>query len=300
MKEREKMKIIKFKGGLGNQIFQYSFLRSLQVIHKQDNVYADFSYYDDIEDDEVRLPRIEKLNVNLTKAKRTDLSNACMFSHEGNPISMKYKAKIYIEKIINKKYYFEKNRSYRNPEILLDYKYYDGYWQSWRYFQKIEKELRSELSLKSSFSEKTKSTIKKVRSEDSVFIGIRRGDYLESKKNMKHFGVFDEKYFKKAIKIIEENVENPVFYIFSNDISWVKNNMNFECNTVYRESEDQVSDVEELHIMGSCKHAIIVNSTFYWWGAWLIKNRSKIIIAPKKWFADGVKIDIVPPSWIRV
>lgn len=294
------MKIVKIKGGLGNQLFQYSFLKSLQIKYGCENVKADLSFYNGIKNDNVKVPRIEKLKVILNIASNKELSDACMFKHVGNPKTIKYKANIFLEKSFNKNYYFENDRDYRDLSKILNFKYYDGYWQSWRYMEGIENTLRNEFVLKDKLSVETKKTIDLISNENSVFIGIRRGDYLANNRSRKRFGIFSNDYFNKAVEIIKEKVDNPILYVFSNDIKWVKENMKFNCETVYREDEDQTSDIEELFIMASCKHAIIVNSTFYWWGAWLINNKDKIVIAPDKWFADGSPIDIVPETWIKI
>lgn len=293
------VKIVKFKGGLGNQLFQYSFLRTLQVNHNCGEVKADLSYYTDLKNDKVRVPRIKQLNIKFEEADEKDRKSVCFLKHIGNPQSLLYKASLYFEKTINGRYYFESNRSYRDPNRLLKYDYYDGYWQSWRYLEGIEDILREEITPSRGLSKRTEETISKLKNENAVFLGIRRGDYLESAYNRKHYGSFNIEYYTKAIEHIKSKIENPIFYIFSNDINWVKDNMEFNANVVYRDDEEQISDVEELFIMASCKHAIIVNSTFYWWGAWLINNQDKIIIAPSKWFADDKPIDIIPDTWIK-
>lgn len=294
------MKIVKFKGGLGNQLFQYSFLRALQLNYKCNDVKGDFSYYNNVENDNIRIPRIEKLKVKINKVTEEELSKVCLLKHSGNPMSLNYKSRIFFEKTFNKNYYFEKDRDYRNPRDILHFQYFDGYWQSWRYLEGIENELRKEISLKDGLSNKTKETIKKISSENVVFLGIRRGDYLATRKSRKHYGSFENAYFNRAIEIIKDKIDNPIFIVFSNDIKWVKRNIEFNGQVIYREDEDQTSDVEELFLMASCKHAIIVNSTFYWWAAWLIENKNKIVIAPRRWFADGSPIDIVPDNWIKI
>ncbi|BEP30361.1 alpha-1,2-fucosyltransferase [Helicovermis profundi] len=294
------MKIVKFKGGLGNQLFQYSFLRALQLKYKCDNVKADFSYYTNVKNDSVRIPRILKLNVKFNLVTEHELSNFFFIKHTGNPMSLVYKSRIIFEKMLNRKYYFEMNREYRNVKKMFKYDYLDGYWQSWRYMNGIEHIIRKELTLKKDFSERTEVIIDGIKNQNAVFIGIRRGDYLSTSRNRKHFGNLNIDYYYKSIEFMKKHVENPIFYIFSNDIDWVKQNMKFDCNVIFRDDEYQTSDVEELFIMQACKHAIIVNSTFYWWGAWLINNVDKIVIAPKKWFADEKPIDIIPDSWIKM
>jgi hypothetical protein len=294
------VKIVKFKGGLGNQLFQYSFLKALEIKYKCNDVKADLSFFTDVKNDNVRVPRIEKLNIKINKAVSSDLKNVCLLKQSGNPMSLAYKGRVFAEKTFNSKYYFESDRSYRDPKNLLEYEYFDGYWQSWKYLKGIEEIVRREITLKNDLSEKTEETIKKIKSQNAVFLGIRRGDYLASAKNRKHYGSFGIEYYLQAIDYIKKKVDNPVFYIFSNDIQWVKENMDLNCDVIYRDDEEQTSDVEELFIMAACKHAIIVNSTFYWWGAWLIDNPDKIVIAPNKWFADDKPIDIVPDSWVKI
>ena len=141
--------------------------------------------------------------------------------------------------------------------------------------------------------------MKQAGRQNSVFVGIRRGDYLK-KANIRKYGMTDVGYYVKALDYIVNHVENPVFYVFSDDINWAKANIIFPEKVIFRDKECQVSDEEELFLMASCKHAIISNSTFNWWGAWMINNPNKIIIAPEKWFKDGEKIDIIPDDWIRM
>ena len=295
-----KMKIVKFKGGLGNQLFQYAFLRALELKYNTMDVRGDFSYYTDLKNDSIRIPRIEKLNIKVDKADSHDLYEICFLKHQGNPLSIPYKCVLIIEGLLNRKYYFERDRRHRDITTLLKYDYFDGYWQSWRYFNGIEDILKKEFTLKERYSKKTEEIINKIKRGNAVLIGIRRGDYLATSKDRKHHGIFGAEYYEQAINYIKEHVDNPVFYIFSNDIQWVKQNMVFECNAVFREEEEQTSDTEELFTMASCKHAIISNSTFNWWGAWLINNKDKIVVAPKNWFADSKPIDIVPDSWVRM
>lgn len=297
----KKIKFVKFKGGLGNQLFQYAFLKNIEK-YCNCKVKGDFSHYNNlIKEDLIRVPRILKMNVNIDIATEKDLKKVLIFkSFKFNPKSEKYKMSIVFETLFNRKYFFEFDRKYRTVKDIINYKIFDGYWQSWRYVKNVEKILKKEITLRDKISKKNAIFIDKVNKEESVFIGIRKGDYHSTKKSMNRYGIFDENYFNRAIEIIKRKVLNPKFYVFSNDIDWVKKNMRFNEKVIYREEKDQVNDLEELFVLGSFKHAIIVNSTFYWWGAWLINNKDKIVVAPKEWFNDGAKIDIIPPEWIKL
>ena len=100
---------------------------------------------------------------------------------------------------------------------------------------------------------------------------------------------------------IAKRLYDPVFYVFSNDVQWCKEHLKWDdFNVQYREQEQQVSDLEEFFIMQSCRNAIIINSTFHWWAAYLIDNPDKIVIHPSKWFFDNKPIDIYHPDWVTV
>jgi len=237
------VKIIKFKGGLGNQLFQYAFLRNLEITYHCKNVRSDFSYYEAVDNDSIRKPRIINLNISHNQINTTELQKMLIFNHNTNPTKFLYRVKIFLEKTLNKKYLFEKNRAYIDINKILDFNYYDGYWQSWLYFREIEDCLRREITPKIPLNIETKNLINDISKKNMVFVGIRRGDYLANRKAKKHFGDFDQEYFDKALKIIKEKVKNPQLLIFSNDIKWVKENLKFNCESTYREDSFQVSDL---------------------------------------------------------
>ena len=295
----EEIKVVKIKGGIGNQLFQYSFAKLLEL-NSQKTVKMDFSSCIGSKNKTCE-NRLISFNISLDAANEEEMKKLCILSHKNASLgTLKYKIVAFFEKTFNKNCFFEKAGPYIELSKITDYAYFDGYWQSWKYPSQIKDTLYKELTLKNPLSQKTVNFIKKINNEQAVFVGIRRGDYT-SKNNLKKFGSFSNDYYLEAMNIIKGKIINPVFYIFSNDIEWCKQNMNFgSFNVVFREREEQTSDLEELIIMSCFKHAIIMNSTFHWWGAFLIKNEDKIIIAPNEWFVDGTQIEIVPDEWIRL
>lgn len=298
------MKIVKVKGGLGNQMFQYAFHRLLQEQYHCEDVKLDLKYYGDKGVDDIRLSRLGRMNTKYEAAEDVELRRVCLFKHEGNPLSRAYRIKIALDAKLNRKYYFENNRAYRDVTKLLDYQYYDGYWQSWRYLEPIAEKLKKEFTC-DTLSDKTRGYMEYFGSRDSVFVGIRRGDYFDNEKLANHYGRTDVEYYRSAVEYMKQRLGNPVFVFFSNDLPWVKEHLNGQVlgldadSIMYRETEDIVDDFEELFVMRSCRHAIITNSTFNFWGAWLMDNPDKIIAAPKDWFKDDKPIDIIPDSWVR-
>lgn len=291
------MKIVKLKGGLGNQMFQYAFALLLEN-RTSDNIKLDYSSFQSLKSDMVRVPRLEKFCIHLKKADQNDISSICKLRHNGDSLSFSYKVGVFVEEKINSKYFREHNRAYINPEKILDFDFFDGYWQSWRYVDEVKSQLVDEFKPNYEMSVTTRETQSQMLDENAVFIGVRRGDYAAEKR---HYGSFDSSYYVQAINYISQRTVNPIFYVFSNDIEWCKQNLKLDDNVVrYREPELQTNDFEELMLMASCKHAIIVNSSFHWWGANLIRNSEKIICCPEKWWFDDKPIDIIPPKWVRM
>lgn len=291
------MKIVKLKGGLGNQMFQYAFAKLLQK-RSGEIVKLDFSAYGTIKCDEIRVPRLKKFLLSLDEAEKHEIDGLCLFRHGSNSRTLRYKIGVFAEWKLNKKYFFEPNRAYIDPSAILDYSYFDGYWQSWRYVDEVRDDIAADFIPNYDLSEKTRQTRDVMRLQNSVFVGVRRGDFATAPK---HFGSFQPEYYERAIEYIATRIENPVFYIFSNDIPWCRANLRMGNYTVfYREPEMQTSDFEELMLMASCKHAITTNSTYHWWGATLMQNPQKIVCCPKKWFFDNAPIDIIPNDWIKI
>lgn len=295
------MKIIKLKGGLGNQMFQYAFAKYVEK-KSGDISKLDFSAYEELLNDEIRKPRLLKFNITSEVASEDEIRKYMLLSHKGNSLSFKYKLGILFEALFNKGYYFEwKRGNFLALPVIKKNRYFDGYWQSVEYIEPIREQLLKDFTPNYELSVKVQKQMADMKSHNSVFVGIRKGDYTANAKARKHFGVITNEYYSKAMKLISLKVENPVFHIFSNDIEWCKANIDFSgYNTVLRDKDMQTNDFEELLIMSSCKHAIISNSTFNWWGAYLINNPKKEIVCPLCWFNDDTPINIVPEGWNRI
>ncbi len=299
------MKIVKVKGGLGNQMFQYAFHRLLQEKYRCEDVRLDLNYYGNAGVDDIRLSRLGRMHTRFQAATDEELRSVCLFRHQGNPLSRIYRIKVGLDAKLNRKYFFENNRAYRDVQALLDYQYYDGYWQSWRYLEPVAHKLRQEFVC-DDLSEQTLSHIKRFGGMNSVFVGVRRGDYFDNEKLANHYGRTDVEYYKKAVAYMRERLEHPVFVFFSNDMPWVREHLSGDVlgldadSVIYREEQDITDDFEELFVMRSCRNAIVTNSTFNFWGAWLMENQDKIVVAPRDWFKDDKPIDIIPDDWVRI
>ena len=295
------MKIVKVQGGLGNQLFQYAFGELLKKKYRVEDVEYDISFFSqqNSRKEDFRDFRVSELGYDAQIASDEILKRTIILPNRFNPHSRAYKLAISAEKIINNKYYYEENRAPVNISEILNHSYFDGYWQCWKYV------IDSEIGLPK-FRGYSKEDIKKICTKYSIdsasaFIGIRRGDYTNSTFAREHFGSYSEEYFNKGIGILKERTHVSNFQIFSNDIEWVKKNIHFNTDNekvVYHDQKD--SDIDEFIMMTQCGNSIIVNSTFYWWASYFMKNADKVIIAPKRWFFDDKPIDIIPPQWIKL
>jgi len=183
---------------------------------------------------------------------------------------------------------YMKIKKCKKEKILLE-----GAFQSIRYFEKYDDIICNELQIKDIISNKNQKLYNKICSSNSVCIHIRRGDYVNTV-----YDVCNKEYYEKAISLISKKVLNPNFMVFSNDIDWVKGNINFGDNSVtYIDGNNQF---EDMKLMYSCKHFIIANSSYSWWAQHLCDNKNKIVVAPSKWMKNEQHKDIYEEGWTLI
>ena len=285
------MVVVKLMGGLGNQLFQYACGRALAT----------------------------KLNTHLVLdldqlLDRTPKQNFVFRDFE--LIFFQLSPYLIFDKIVQKKYnhnsifsrkkikIVEEGFKYNSlvNEVKKSDVYLEGYWQSYKYFESIKFSLQKEFILKNNLSIEAHLLKERFNQFTTVAVHFRRGDYVMNPKANSVHGVCDMKYYLSAISYLSNIFENLLFVIFSDDISFVKN----ELGTSEKfEFIDTLScHLEEFELMKVCNHFIISNSTFSWWAAWLSIQTDKTVVAPKRWFKDekleSQTADLIPPDWIRL
>lgn len=182
-----------------------------------------------------------------------------------------------------------------------DNKYYDGYWQSEKYFIDASTQIRNDFTFANPLDVINSEIVNKMQLSNSVSIHIRRGDYVQNPKVAEVHAMATMDYYKAAIEHIAENISSPHFFIFSDDITWVKSNLILDYQHEYVDHNRGENSFNDMRLMSACKHNIIANSSFSWWSAWLNANQEKIIIAPKNWFKNNTSTeDLIPESWITL
>ena len=288
------MIISRLIGGLGNQMFQYAAGRSLAIANSCElrldiSGFENYALHNGYE--------LDLFNIKAQIASTKDVSKLVSTNH--SRLSRYISRQLGIKKsthFIEKSFTFDHKFFDAKPPVYLD-----GYWQSYKYFESIESQLRHEFSLKYYLSKLNLDTSEQISSVNAVSVHIRRGDYVSNKHTNSVHGVCSLDYYRSAIKTITERVDNPVFFIFSDDIAWVKDNLAISSGAVYVDHNSGRQSYNDMYLMSLCQHHIIANSSFSWWGAWLGSNPNKIVISPKQWFInDTITDDLIPKSWVRL
>ena len=298
------MIVVKLQGGLGNQMFQYAFAKHLALKNKTD-LKLDLRFLLDRKPIENVVFR--DFDLDIFKIQSLDIANDYEMDLFDEEIQQNWIKRI-IKKILKrevshlseKNFYFTKSCFLRSRFI-----YVEGFFQSEKYFKKIEKKLRQEFTFKHSLTKFELELKNKIVATNSVCVNFRRSDFVELKSSKDTHGFVGLDYYGEAIKIIESKIQNPHFYVFSDDIEWCENNFKVDFPITYVSHEYKGYKFSTyLQLMSSCKHFIIPNSTFGWWAAWLSNNPNKIVIAPRKWFNNQElqkqTFDLYPKNWISI
>lgn len=284
--------IVRCLGGLGNQMFQYAFYRRLQLENK--NVFLDISGFKDYSlHYGFELNRVFKINVDEPDYSLVDEIKKCSMSR-GFWHRVCRKLKLYNQYITQKSFNYDpKYVSFTNSQTV----YLDGYWQSEKYFGEAVNIIRNDFKFLDidAYNSFYAANIKKC---NSVSLHVRMGDYVD---HPIHGGICTIEYYQRAVDFIKSKLDNPIFFVFSNDVEWCKQNLNI-VDGIYVIGNVNENSYRDMQLMSLCKHNIIANSSFSWWGAWLNSNPDKIIVSPSKWFNDeNINTrDILPESWIKI
>ncbi|WP_158303673.1 alpha-1,2-fucosyltransferase [Methanosphaerula palustris] len=180
--------------------------------------------------------------------------------------------------------------------------YLDGYWQTEKYFKDIEEILRREVTLKDEPDSINLEMAERIQACHSVSLHVRRGDYVSNPTTQQFHGCCSIDYYNRAISLIEEKVDDPSFFIFSDDLPWAKENLDIPGEKTFVAHNGPEKEYCDLWLMSLCQHHIIANSSFSWWGAWLGQDAEKMVIAPRRWALSESfdTSDIIPDSWITI
>ena len=295
---------VNINGGLGNQMFQYACAKAL-AINNRTSLVLDLSSLNKSTNNGRTTKRSFELS-GVFKIKYIEVSSTDL--NKLKPIHLRMLNVLFLKFGIKgvqfSKYFIENKFSYNhNIKKVGKNCYLSGYWQSPKYFNSIETLIRKEFTFQKPLDSKNLEILNLIKNTISVSIHIRRTDFQIINSNDIH-GTCSIDYYQRSILHIEKNVINPVFFIFSDDINWAKENLKVPMNSYLVSGSTGEKSYIDMQLMSNCNHNIIANSSFSWWGAWLNSNPNKIVIAPKKWFSDekmnAQTDDLIPAEWIRM
>lgn len=291
------MDIVRFAGGLGNQMFQYAFMEALKSRGR--NVKASLGYYDKHPDSrpfslneifpDLDLEYVSNLEFDAIDERWKKIKS----THLQKEFCRNYAERFFwVEDVV------KEPGTYQPNVFLTQNCVFVGYWQTEKYF----KDIRDILELKFRFANVSyglKEYGDMLSENEYVSVHVRRGDYLMNPDI--YMGICTKSYYVKAIDYIQRMESGSKFIFFSDDLKWVKENLNIPA-AIYCDANmfDHYEDWYDMYLISKCKHNIIANSSFSWWGAWLNQNKGKVVIAPPKWYGYSDTPDIWCEGWIKL
>lgn len=285
-------------GGIGNQMFQYAAGRALSLANGQ-RLFLDVSDFSNYRlHHGFELSRV--FNVNAESASSSIVHE--MLGWRANRWARRALRRPQFARLRGGKFTVEPHFNYWLDFLnLKGDRYLYGYWQSAKYFKPFESVIRRDFTFREQLSGQNAELAAEIANSQSVSLHVRRGDYVSDPKTGNVMDVCSIDYYRKAISYTTKHVEQPVFYVFSDDIMWVRQNLpvNFPC--VYIDHNRQAESYRDMQLMSLCRHHVIANSSFSWWGAWLNPDPEKLVIAPTQWFRNGNDDrDLIPDEWGRL
>ena len=284
------MIIVEIMGGLGNQMFQYAYSRAIQEEYKE-NLYISTDMYNQ---NKIRTYSLCNLNINTNIHNiNFDILDKYKLKKFRKMYRLYQKVKRTLKKsdVLGENLFnfctkrgmlFNYDRYYYDTlKTDKDIKYIFGYFQSEKYFYSYKDIIKEELKVNIPPTEKEITLINEINNCNSIGVSMRLGDdYI----NSKGLNVCTDEFYRKGMNYISDKYEDAIFYIFSDDINKAKKIIGEDKNIRYIEG---FNDFQSMRLLYSCKHFIISNSSFAWWGSYLSDNESKVIVAPNRWYNDA-------------
>jgi hypothetical protein len=291
---------VHLSGGLGNQMFQYAFGKYLAEKFQTELILDVRSFQDQrrIDTSGVAVRRYELDCFDINPKFFTERDQRFFF-----PTNQFFSKAIHkMERLLRTKILLYEPHYGFNPLMVdraIKDTYLHGYWQSHLYFEPIKDLIRRDFTFLLP-ENRNREIEQKIRQSNSVSIHVRRGDYVNSQiVNLVH-GSTTMFYYKQAIDLVSLQMDNVSWFVFSDDIRWCKEAFSSLSNVVFVSDKLNASSYYEMYLMSQCKHNVIANSTFSWWGAWLNGNPDKMAMMPNQWFTNRTseELRLIPQDWI--
>lgn len=285
------MKIVKFLGGLGNQLFQHAFFRNLQ--QRFPDVKADLSEFETY--DRHYGYELERI-FGIRHPQATAFERKLFDQTDRRWVQRKLR-----RLFGTKDGYYEEPVLFRYDTDLLNdrrSRYYWGYWQHIGYITSVEQQLRSDFTFPGFTDGRNVELAERLSTINAVSVHVRRGDYIG---DSLLGGICDEGYYHRALAHMQQQIQSPLFIFFSNDIPWCREKFPI-ADAVYVDWNSGPESFRDMQLMSLCRHHILANSSFSWWAAWLNNRPDKVVVSPKRWVTmEGLDLSgIILPGFYTV
>lgn len=293
------MVIVKLLGGLGNQMFQYATGRAVAHRSRVELLLdvSGFEHYD------LRRYELDEWAIQARVATPEELARAGVATTSPRLLLRRIGRALGLVRPLDS--FKEASFAYDSGILqVASPAYLEGYWQSESYFSDVADLLRREFVPKRPFDVSNQAIAIRIHDQGihAVSLHIRRGDYVTNPHTAQYHGACSLDYYRSAVNYVSERVSNPHFFVFSDDLTWVRENLNLDYAMTLVDVNGSDRGIWDMNLMMACRHHVIANSSFSWWGAWLNPNQDKIVIAPKRWFSGASHRtgDLIPASWIQL
>jgi hypothetical protein len=295
--------VTRLMGGLGNQMFQYAAGRALAL-----RCAVDLKL--DVTGFATKGPHTRRTYELGSFAIKASLAGEADLARFGRSANLRSAWRERLMRSLRVDVGRSGSQIYREPHFRFDPAvaklrapiYLDGYWQTEKYFLHIADQLRREFALQTPLVGTNATLAAQISATNAVSLHVRRGDYVSDPTTNRYHGVCSLDYYQRAVEFIKGRTEAPHVFIFSDDPEWSRTYLRFSAPTTFVDVNSPDNGVADLRLMSGCRHHILANSSFSWWGAWLNPSTAKIVIAPSRWFADAAHDtqDLIPPAWVRL
>jgi len=284
--------ITRLSGGLGNQMSQYAAGLRLAVVH-QTQLKFDVTLLDARSSATARTFELDRFSISAQRAT----------PEETEALLAKRPVVARISRWLDRRAAARERHFHYDPAVarLPDQTCLEGHWQSHRYFADAAERVRQEFSFRSAPSKRNAEFAREIEAGAAVSLHVRRGDYATDAATRAYHGLCPIDYYRRAAAYVAQRVRDPLFVVFSDDPEWTMANLDLGHDTLVADHNGPQDGAEDLRLMMLCRHHILANSTFSWWGAWLNPSPDKIVIAPERWFMDRARDtrDLLPAGWLK-
>lgn len=285
-------------GGLGNQMFQYAFARALSLrsgtpLKLAIDMFDSYAGHQGFE-------LVRAFDIQAAVASPQELSD--VLGWRRRPSIRRLLAKLKWPMLMSRSFVAERffrfhEVSFAGPRVA----YFHGYWQSPRYYEDHEASIRADFKFAQPLVGLNWQLAAEMAATESISVHIRRGDYLKNPRSRMIYALCDREYYMRAIEQIASRRPGARVFAFSDDPAWVESTFRLAFPNLTIIAHNKGIDSHfDMHLMSLCKHHVIANSTFSWWGAWLGARASQLVVAPQNWFVSGKDSeDLLPATWAR-